>query len=174
MRCSIKRRVLPNAPTPTKPKEVKEVQGLAPKHLEVRKAKPAVTVNVKRRRRTPSKAIMESAKKRTEEKQQRKAKAIELYKSGWTFQEIAEHLGVKMGAVYDYTRDIRMSYGYKRESKYAQYFDEAEKLYKQGATYTDIGEQLGLTRAQVDTVIQDLRNNGRVGRRNKWTSRRRL
>lgn len=168
MKCSIKKRVLPGAPTPTKPHKVKEVQGICPNHLEVREKKPPVAIQ---RRRKPVEAIKVSTKKKMAEKEARKQKAIEMYKSGMSIDAIANEMGLLPGAIYDYTRSIRL--GEKPISKYAPYFDEAEKLYKRGVPYKDIAEKLGLTRMQAETVLAILRKENRIGRRNVWVARRR-
>lgn len=168
MRCSIKKRALPNAPTPTKPKAVKTVQGICPNHLEVREKKPPVVIQ---RRRKPVEAIKVSTQKKMAEKEARKKKAIEMYKSGMSIDAIANEMGLLPGAIYDYTRSIRL--GEKPISKYAAYFDEAEKLYKRGVSYADIADKLGITVTQTDTVLSCLRKEGRIGRRNAWVARRR-
>lgn len=169
MRCSIKRRVLPNAPTPTKPRAVKEVQGLAPKHLEVRPEKPPVIVENRKKRRTPSKAIMESARRRSETKQQRKAEAIRLWESGMTVQEIAEHMELKVGAICDYTRDVREA---KTRTERHKYDADVIRLYNAGKTYKQIGEAVGISPEHVSQILSRLRDNGKVGRRNKlWRGR---
>lgn len=168
MKCSIKRRALPNAPTPTKPHKVKEVQGTCPNHLEVREKKPPVVIQ---RRRKPVEAIKVSTQKKMAEKEARKAKAIEMYRAGMSIDAIANEMGVLPGTIYDYTRSIR--FGEKPISKYAAYFDEAEKLYKRGMPYVDIAEKLGLSRTQTETVLAILRKENRIGRRNAWVARRR-
>ena len=63
------KRPLPPAPKPTRPIIVKEVQGIS-HHLEVRPEKPPVVVETrkKQKRRTPSEAIAESARKKSEAK----------------------------------------------------------------------------------------------------------
>ena len=171
MKCSIKRRNLPLAPKPTRPLQVKDVQGINPKHLEVRKPKPAVVVNAKKRR-TPTEAIMESAQKRAEAKRKRKAEAIRLWESGMGIHEIAEKMGVGPGAVYDYTRELRTKHMYRY--KYLQYDDDVIRMYKEGRTYDQIAEATGLNRGQVNTVIARLRDAGKIGRRLRWAHRNRM
>ena len=85
------KRPLPPAPKPTRPIIVKEVHGIS-HHLEVRPEKPPVIVESRKKpkRRTPSEAIAESARKKAEAKRQRKAEAIRLWESGMTVQEIVE------------------------------------------------------------------------------------
>ena len=173
MKCSIKKRYaggLPGAPKPTKPIEVKEVQGLNPKRLEVREAKPAVVPGAKKRR-TPSEAIAESARKKAEAKKLRKAEAIRLYQSGMTIMQIAEHMGLKRGAIYDYTRTIRQGEVY--HYKYSEYDEDVARLFEEGKIYDQIADELGITSNQVNMILSRLRKNGKVGRRNKWASRSR-
>ena len=171
MKCSIKRRNLPPAPKPTRPIIVKEVQGIS-HHLEVRPEKPAVVPGAKKKRRTPTEAIMESAQKRAEAKRQRKAEAIRLWESGMGIHEIAENMGVKPGSVYGYTRELRTKHSY--QYKYLQYDDDVIRMYKEGRTYDQIAETTGLNRGQVNTVIARLRDAGKIGRRLRWAHRKRL
>ena len=168
MKCSIKRRNLPPAPKPTRPIIVKEVQGTCPNHLEVREKKSPVVIQ---RRRKPVEAIKVSTQKKMAEKEARKKKAIEMYRAGMSIDAIANEMGVLPGAIYDYTRSIRL--GEKPISKYAPYFDRAEKLYKRGASYKEIADKLGLARTQAETVLAILRKENRIGRRNVWVARRR-
>ena len=161
MRCSIKRRNLPPAPKPTRPVMVENVQGIS-HHLEVRPAKPPVVVETRKKRRTPSEAILESARKKSEAKRQRKAEAIRLYESGMSIKEIAEHMGVKCGAICDYTRDIRTL---RKQSERYKYDEEIIRLYNDGYTYDDIAECLGITRSNVGAKLDRLRKNGTIKRR---------
>lgn len=164
MKCSIKKRYaegLPGAPKPTRPIIVKEVQGIN-HHLEVRPEKPAVIPVAKKKRRTPEEAIAESARKKSEAKRQRKAEAIRLYESGMSIKEIAEHMGVKYGAICDYTRDIRTL---RKQSERYKYDEEIIRLYNDGYTYDDIAECLGITRSNVSTKLDRLRKNGTIKRR---------
>lgn len=134
----------------------------------MREKKPPVVIQ---RRRKPVEAIKVSTQKKMAEKEARKQKAIEMYKSGMSIDAIASEMGLLPGAIYDYTRSIRL--GEKPISKYAACFDEAEKLYKRGVPYKDIAEKLGLSRTQAETVLAILRKEGRIGRRNVWVARRR-
>ena len=167
------KRPLPPAPKPTRPIIVKEVQGIS-HHLEVRPEKPPVIVETRKKpkRRTPSEAIAESARKKSEAKRQRKAEAIRLWESGMGIHEIAEKMGVKSGAVYGYTRELRTKQSYKY--KYLQYDDDVIRMYKEGRTYDQIAEATGLNRGQVNTVIARLRDAGKIGRRLRWAHRKRL
>lgn len=166
MRCSIKRRNLPPAPKPTKPMYVKEVQGIN-HHLEVRPEKPAVIPGAKKKRRTPEEAIAESARKKSEAKRQRKAEAIRLWESGMSIKEIAEHMGLKHGAICDYTRDVRTL---REQGERYKYDEEIIKLYNDGYTYNEIAECLGITRSNVNNKLNRLRRDGKIVRRNaEWT-----
>ena len=166
MRCSIKKRNLPPSPKPTRPTYVKEVQGLASKHLEVREAKPAVTLDIRKKRRTPSAAIAVSAQRRSDAKKQRKEEAIRLWESGMTIEEIAEYMEVKPGAIYDYTRDIREVIN---RGKIHEYDDEIIRMYNEGMKYKDIAAALGITKENVSDKLARLRKHGQVGRRSTWT-----
>jgi DNA-binding CsgD family transcriptional regulator len=166
LKCSIKRRNLPPAPKPTRPIIVKEVQGIN-HHLEGRPEKPAVVPGAKKKRRTPSEAIAESARKKSEAKRQRKAEAIRLWESGMTIKEIAEHMGLKCGAICDYTRDVRTL---REQGERYKYDKEIIKLYNDGYTYNEIAECLGITRSNVNDKLNRLRKDGKIVRRiAEWT-----
>ena len=170
MKCSIKRRNLPPAPKPTRPIIVKEVQGIS-HHLEVRPEKPPVVVETRKKpkRRTPSEAIAESARKKSEAKRQRKAEAIRLWESGMTVQEIAEHMELKVGAICDYTRDVRNA---KARAERHKYDADVIRLYNAGKTYREIGESIGISKEFVSAILARLREHNKVGRRNKlWKGR---
>lgn len=160
------KRKLPPAPKPTRPVFVKEVQGIN-HHLEVRPEKPAVIPGAKNKRRTPEEAIAESARKKSEAKRQRKAEAIRLWESGMTIKEIAEHMGLKCGAICDYTRDVRTL---REQSERYKYDKEIIKLYNDGYTYNEIAECLGITRSNVNDKLIRLRKDGKIVRRiAEWT-----
>lgn len=162
------KRPLPPAPKPTRPVFVKEVQGIN-HHLEVRPEKPAVIPGAKKKRRTPEEAIAESARKKSEAKRQRKAEAIRLWESGMTVQEIAEHMELKVGAICDYTRDVREA---KTRTERHKYDADVIRLYNAGKTYKQIGEAVGISPEHVSQILSRLRDNGKVGRRNKlWRGR---
>lgn len=162
------KRPLPPAPKPTRPVFVKEVQGIS-HHLEVRPEKPAVVPGTKKKRRTPEEAIAESARKKSEAKRQRKAEAIRLWESGMTVQEIAEHMELKVGAICDYTRDVREA---KSRTERHKYDADVIRLYNAGKTYKQIGEAVGISTEHVSQILSRLRDNGKVGRRNKlWRGR---
>ena len=169
MRCSIKKRYaegLPNAPNPTKPQYVNNVQGIRPEHLEVRPYRPPVILDGRpKKHKTPSEAIAESARKKTEAKQQRKAEAIRLYNEGVGLEEIAKRLGVKMGAVYDYTRYIRES---PKQWKKYEHDDDIARMYNEGKTYEQIAEALGTNRANIADKLKRLRRQGKVAGRKTW------
>lgn len=170
MKCSIKRRNLPPAPKPTRPVLVKNVTGIE-HHLEVRPEKPTVIVEGRKKpkRRTPSEAIAESARKKAEAKRQRKAEAIQLWESGMTVQEIAEHMELKVGAICDYTRDVRNA---KARAERHKYDADVIRLYNAGKTYKQISESVGISPEHVSQILSRLRDNGKVGRRNKlWRGR---
>ena len=166
MKCSIKRRNLPPAPKPTRPIIVKEVQGIS-HHLEVRPEKPPVIVETRKKpkRRTPQEAIAESARRKSEAKKQRKAEAIRLYNEGVGLEEISERLGVKMGAVYDYTRYIRES---PKQWKKYEHDDDIARMYNEGKTYEQIAEALGTNRANIADKLKRLRRQGKVAGRKTW------
>ena len=161
MRCSIKRRNLPPAPKPTRPIIVKEVQGIN-HHLEVRPEKPAVVPGAKKKRRTPEEAIAESARKKSEAKRQRKAEAVRLWESGMTIKEIAEHMGLKCGAICDYTREVR---GPLIRAERHKYDDDIIRMYGAGKTYDEMADALGITRSLVNSVVVRLQKAGKLGRR---------
>ena len=162
------KRPLPPAPKPTRPIIVKEVQGIS-HHLEVRPEKPPVVVETRKKpkRRTPSEAIAESARKKSEAKRQRKAEAIRLWESGMTIKEIAEHMGLKYGAICDYTRDVRTL---REQGERYKYDAEIIRLYNDGHTYNEIAECLGITRSNVNDKLNRLRKDGKIVRRiAEWT-----
>lgn len=160
MRCSIKKRVLPEAPEPTKPKAVEEVAGIAPHHLEVRPAK-------KRKRRKPVEAIENSVKKKMEAKAARRTEAIRLWKAGVPMEEIAEKLGVKKGAIYDYTREHRDVIA---KGELYKYDDDIIRLFNEGKTYREIADAVGINVGNVADKLCRLRKHGQVRRRKKsWT-----
>ena len=164
------KRPLPPAPKPTRPIIVKEVQGIS-HHLEVRPEKPPVVVETrkKQKRRTPSEAIAESARKKSEAKRQRKEEAIRLWESGMTVQEIAEHMELKVGAICDYTRDVREA---KSRTERHKYDADVIRLYNAGKTYKQIGEAVGISKEHVSQILSRLRDHNKVGRRNKlWRGR---
>ena len=162
------KRPLPPAPKPTRPVFVKEVQGIN-HHLEVRPEKPAVVPGAKKKRRTPEEAIAESARKKSEAKRQRKAEAIRLWESGMTVQEIAEHMELKVGAICDYTRDVRNA---KARAERYRYDEDVIRLYNAGKTYREIGESIGISKEFVSAILARLREHNKVGRRNKlWKGR---
>ena len=155
------KRPLPPAPKPTRPVFVKEVQGIS-HHLEVRPEKPAVIPGAKKKRRTPQEAIAESARKKSEAKRQRKAEAIRLWESGMTIKEIAEHMGLKCGAICDYTREVR---GPLIKAERHKYDDDIIRMYKAGETYDEMADALGITRSLVNSVVVRLQKAGKLGRR---------
>lgn len=162
------KRPLPPAPKPTRPIIVKEVQGIS-HHLEVRPEKPPVIVETRKKpkRRTPEEAIAESARKKSEAKRQRKAEAIRLWESGMSIKEIAEHMGLKCGAICDYTRDVRTL---REQGERYKYDKEIIKLYNDGYTYNEIAECLGITRSNVNDKLNRLRKDGKIVRRiAEWT-----
>lgn len=161
MKCSIKRRNLPPVPKPTRPIIVKEVQGIN-HHLEVRPEKPAVIPGAKKKRRTPEEAIAESARKKSEAKRQRKAEAIRLWESGMSIKEIAEHMGLKCGAICDYTREVR---GPLVRAERHKYDDDIIRMYGAGETYDEMADALGITRSLVNSVVVRLQKAGKLGRR---------
>ena len=168
MRCSIKKRYaegLPGAPKPTRPVLVKNVTGIE-HHLEVRPEKPPVVVETRKKpkRRTPQEAIAESARRKSEAKRQRKAEAIRLWESGMTVQEIAEHMELKVGAICDYTRDVRDA---KMRAERYKYDADVIRLYNAGKTYKEIGEAIGISKEFVAAILARLRDHNKVGRRNK-------
>lgn len=171
MRCSIKKRYaegLPGAPKLTRPIIVKEVQGIN-RHLEVRPEKPAVVPGAKKKRRTPQEAIAESARRKSEAKRQRKAEAIRLWESGMSIKEIAEHMELKVGAICDYTRDVRAA---KMRAERYKYDADVIRLYNAGKTYKEIGETIGISKEFVAAILARLRDHNKVGRRNKlWRVR---
>ena len=155
------KRPLPPAPKPTRPVFVKEVQGIN-HHLEVRPEKPAVVPGAKKKRRTPEEAIAESARKKSEAKRQRKAEAIRLWESGMPIKEIAEHMGLKRGAICDYTREIRAPLA---RAKMHKYDDDIIRMYEAGKTYDEMADALGITRSLVNSVVVRLQKAGKLGRR---------
>lgn len=155
------KRPLPPAPKPTRPIIVKEVQGIN-HHLEVRPEKPAVVPGAKKKRRTPTEAIMESARKKAEAKRQRKAEAIRLWESGMSIKEIAEHMGLKCGAICDYTREVR---GPLVRAERHKYDDDIIRMYGAGKTYDEMADALGITRSIVNSVVVRLQKAGKIGRR---------
>lgn len=155
------KRPLPPAPKPTRPIIVKEVQGIS-HHLEVRPEKPAVIPGAKKKRRTPEEAIAESARKKSEAKRQRKAEAIRLWESGMTIKEIAEHMGLKCGAICDYTREVR---GPLVRAERHKYDDDIIRMYGAGKTYDEMADALGITRSLVNSVVVRLQKAGKLGRR---------
>ena len=155
------KRPLPPAPKPTRPVFVKEVQGIS-HHLEVRPEKPAVVPGTKKKRRTPEEAIAESARKKSEAKRQRKAEAIRLWESGMTIKEIAEHMGLKCGAICDYTREVRAPLVRAERHKYD---DDIIRMYGAGETYDEMADALGITRSLVNSVVVRLQKAGKIGRR---------
>ena len=155
------KRPLPPAPKPTRPVFVKEVQGIN-HHLEVRPEKPAVVPGAKKKRRTPEEAIAESARKKSEAKRQRKAEAIRLWKSGMSIKEIAEHMGLKCGAICDYTREVR---GHLIRAERHKYDDDIIRMYEAGKTYDEMADALGITRSLVNSVVVRLQKAGKLGRR---------
>lgn len=167
MRCSIKKRYaegLPGAPVPTKPKYVNSVQGIC-HHLEVRPTRPPVIVEdrkARKKRRTPQEAIAESARRKSEAKRQRKAEAIRLWESGMSIKEIAEHMGLKCGAICDYTREVR---GPLVRAERHKYDDDIIRMYGAGKTYDEMADALGITRSLVNSVVVRLQNAGKLGRR---------
>lgn len=162
------KRPLPPAPKPTRPMFVKEVQGIN-HHLEVRPEKPAVVPGAKKKRRTPEEAIAESARKKSEAKRQRKAEAIRLWESGMTVQEIAEHMELRVGAICDYTREVREA---KTRAERYRYDEDVIRLYNAGKTYREIGEAIGISKEYVSAILARLREHNKVGRRNKlWKGR---
>ena len=164
------KRPLPPAPKPTRPVLVKNVTGIE-HHLEVRPEKPPVIVETRKKpkRRTPSEAIAESARKKSEAKKQRKAEAIRLWESGMTVQEIAEHMELKVGAIYDYTRDVRNA---KARTERHKYDADVIRLYNAGKTYKQIGEAVGISTEHVSQILSWLREHNKVGRRHKlWRGR---
>lgn len=173
MRCSIKKRYaegLPGAPKPTRPVLVKNVTGIE-HHLEVRPEKTPVVVETRKKpkRRTPQEAIAESARRKSEAKRQRKAEAIRLWESGMTVQEIAEHMELKVGAICDYTRDVRAA---KMRAERYKYDADVIRLYNAGKTYKEIGEAIGISKEFVAAILARLRDHNKVGRRNKlWRVR---
>ena len=164
------KRPLPPAPKPTRPVLVKNVTGIE-HHLEVRPEKPPVIVETRKKpkRRTPSEAIAESARKKSEAKRQRKAEAIRLWESGMTVQEIAEHMELKVGAICDYTRDVREA---KSRTERHKYDADVIRLYNAGKTYKQIGEAVGISTEHVSQILSRLREHNKVGRRHKlWRGR---
>ena len=155
------KRPLPPAPKPTRPVFVKEVQGIN-HHLEVRHEKPAVIPGAKKKRRTPEEAIAESARKKSEAKRQRKAEAIRLWESGMSIKEIAEHMGLKCGAICDYTREVRAPLVRAERHKYD---DDIIRMYGAGKTYDEMADALGITRSLVNSVVVRLQKAGKLGRR---------
>ena len=155
------KRPLPPAPKPTRPVFVKEVQGIS-HHLEVRPEKPAVIPGAKKKRRTPEEAIAESARKKSEAKRQRKAEAIRLWESGMSIKEIAEHMGLKCGAICDYTREVRAPLVRAERHKYD---DDIIRMYGAGKTYDEMADALGITRSLVNSVVVRLQKAGKLGRR---------
>ena len=157
------KRPLPPAPKPTRPVLVKNVTGIE-HHLEVRPEKPPVIVENRKKpkRRTPSEAIAESARKKAEAKRQRKAEAIRLWESGMTIKEIAEHMGLKCGAICDYTREVRAPLVRAERHKYD---DDIIRMYGAGETYDEMADALGITRSLVNSVVVRLQKAGKIGRR---------
>ena len=155
------KRPLPPAPKPTRPVLIKNVTGTE-HHLEVRTEKPPVVPGVKKKRRTPEEAIAESARKKSEAKRQRKAEAIRLWESGMTIKEIAEHMGLKCGAICDYTREVR---GPLVRAKRHKYDDDIIRMYGAGKTYDEMADALGITRNLVNSVVVRLQKAGKLGRR---------
>ena len=155
------KRPLPPAPKPTRPVFVKEVQGIN-HHLEVRPEKPAVVPCAKKKRRTPEEAIAESVMKKSEAKRQRKAEAIRLWESGMSIKEIAEHMGLKCGAICDYTREVRAPLVRAERHKYD---DDIIRMYGAGKTYDEMADALGITRSLVNSVVVRLQKAGKLGRR---------
>lgn len=163
MRCSIKNINLPPAPKPTRPVLVKNVTRTE-HHLDVRTEKPHVVPGVKKKRRTPEEAIAESARKKSEAKRQRKAEAIRLWESGMSIKDIAEHMGLKCGAICDYTREVR---GPLVRAERHKYDDDIIRMYGAGKTYDEMADALGITRSLVNSVVVRLQNAGKLGRRKK-------
>ena len=163
------KRALPPAPKPTRPIIVKEVQGIRPEHLEVRPYRPPVVLDGRpKKRRMPSEAVAESARLKHEARERRKAEAIRLYNEGVALNEIAERLGVKLNAVYDYTRYIRES---PKQWKMYEHDDDIIRMYEEGMTYRQIAEALGTNRPNIADKLKRLRRQGKVGRRRKCYTR---
>ena len=84
-------------------------------------------------------------------------------------QEIAEHMELKVGAICDYTRDVREA---KTRTERHKYDADVIRLYNAGKTYKQIGEAVGISPEHVSQILSRLRDNGKVGRRNKlWRGR---
>ena len=165
-RAVIKRRVLPDAPNPTKPQYVNNVQGIRPEHLEVRPYRPPVILEGRpKKRRMPSEAVVESARLKHEARERRKSEAIRMYNEGVALNEIAEQLGVKLNAVYEYTRYIRES---PKKWKTYEHDDDIIRMYKEGMTYKQIAEALGTNRANIADKLKRLRRQGKVVGRKSW------
>ena len=165
---------LPEPPLkPTRPLQVNSVQETAARHLEARPYKPPVVVGAPPKatrgyRKNPRAAIEASARKKSEAKRQRKAEAIRLYRDGLTIAEIAERLGVKPGAVFDYTRTIRETRARDRKNKNDP---KITALYKEGKTSAEIAEAVGMSIHNVNWAIQRLCKQGKLERRRtRWTA----
>ena len=166
-RAVIKRRVLPDAPNPTKPQYVNNVQGIRPEHLEVRPYRPPVILDGRpKKHKKPTRAIEESVRRKVEAREKRKAETIRMWRDGVPLQEIADKLGVKLGTVQDYTRDLR-AVGYNAEL--TKYDDDLIRMFNEGKTYGAMAEALGITKSAVACKLQRLCKLGKIRRRKSWS-----
>lgn len=163
-------RLLPDAPTPTKPMHVKEVQGIRPEHLEVRPYRPPVVVSSKPapKHRKPTWAIEESARRKAEERERRKEEAIRMWRDGVPFDEIAERLGVNTCSVYDYTRDLRVA---KRDAEMTRHDEAVIRMYEEGMTYQQMADELGIKKRDICNIVQRLHKYGKIKWRRVWSVR---
>ena len=161
-------RPLPDAPTPTKPMHVKEVQGIRPEHLEVRPYRPPVVVASKPKHKKPTWAIKESARRKAEERERRKEEAIRMWRAGVPFDEIAERLGVNTCSVYDYTRDLRVA---KRDAEMTRHDEAVIRMYEEGRTYQQMADELGIKKRDICNIVQRLHKYGKIKWRRVWSVR---
>lgn len=161
------KRPLPPAPKPTKPMYVKDVQGIRPEHLEVRPYRPPVVLDGRpKKHKKPTRAIEESVRRKVEARAKRKAETIRMWRDGVPLQEIADELGVKLGTVQDYTRDLR-AVGYNAEL--TKYDDDLIRMFNEGKTYGEMAEALGITKSAVACKLQRLCKLGKIRRRKTWS-----
>ena len=161
IKISVKKLPQPKLP-PTKAVSLPNVQGIAPRHLEVRTAKPAVVL----RRRKPVEAIRKQAEAKRERKLARKAEAVELYQQGLSNVEIAEKMHLAASTIRAYTHEIRM-----QTLEENSLDEQVAELYRAGASYDDIAADLGVSRSHIGSIIKRLHKERKVMRRRRPCAR---
>lgn len=97
------------------------------------------------------------------EREERVAKAKELYESGQSIESIAADLDVTIGTVKSYLRyvpgRVETTMFWKRKQA-AERRKKIEELYREGYLLSEIAEKLEITKGCVNVILCELRDNG--------------